>query len=296
MTRATVIIRTKNAAAILGQVLAALASQQRRDFMIRAVDSGSTDETPAILGAFGVPSTSIAAESYQPGPVLNQAIAATTTPLVVFCNSDTVPLTGDALERLLAPFANPAVAGTFARQVVRPDAAPWVRRDYAMAFPPSGPAPSWMEFSLPFAAIRRDVWERHPFYADAWASEDTEWGRWARRAGYDLVYVPEATAMHSHNYTFRQLWGRKFVEGEADAFIYDARPHVLRDTARALVAGARDALVCLRQGLVVEAVRSVVRRAVYYAAWHQGCRLGQRRRRRNDISAAEGQRVVLSTY
>ena len=53
-------------------------------------------------------------------------------------------------------------------------------------------------------------------------------------------YVPEAAVMHSHNYTLRELYGRCFIEGEADAFIYDARPSVRRSVLRVAAAIKRD--------------------------------------------------------
>jgi len=56
--------------------------------------------------------------------------------------------------------------------------------------------------------------------SDAWASEDTEWGNWAKENGYNIKYVKNAILMHSHNYSLIQIYGRKFVEGEGDVFIY----------------------------------------------------------------------------
>ena len=97
----TIIIRTKNSQDILGQVLSGLASQDFKNYVVEAVDSGSVDNTLQILRNFGVSYTEIPAARYQPGPVLNEAIRRTKTPLVAFLNSDTVPLRKDALRKLL---------------------------------------------------------------------------------------------------------------------------------------------------------------------------------------------------
>ena len=74
---------------------------------------------------------------------------------MVFQNSEVVPLGPEALERLLAPLEAGEADATFARQLPRPEADTWVRRDYAVAFPPSGDTPPWMTYSLPLAAMIR---------------------------------------------------------------------------------------------------------------------------------------------
>ena len=133
--------------------------------------------------------------------------------IIVFQNSDVAPLTPWALHSLLSALRSPTVGAAFGRQIPRPDAHSWVRRDYAAAFPAGRVCPEWMPLSLPFAAIRRSALERHPFHSAAWGSEDTEWGMWAPDAGVTVSYVPDATVMHSHNYTLRHLYGRRFIEG-----------------------------------------------------------------------------------
>ena len=218
--RASVIMRSKNAEGVIAQALAALFSQDFTDFELLVVDSGSTDGTLDIVRQYPCRLLQIEPLAYYPGAVLNNAIEQTRAELVVFQNSDAVPLIPQALGRLLAAFDDPQVDAAFARQLPRPGADPWVQRDYAASFPPGGPAPPWVTLSLPLAAMRKSAWRLHPFYTDAWASEDTEWGHWASQNGRVIRYVPEALVMHSHNYTLRQLYGRRFVEGEADAFIY----------------------------------------------------------------------------
>ena len=220
----SVVMRTKNSDWVIAQALAGLFSQDFRNFELLVVDSGSTDRTLEIVNQYPHTLVQIKPEDYFPGKVLNDAMRATKSSIVVFQNSDTVPLAPNALGRLVAPFEDSAVAATMARQVPRPEAEPWVRRDYASCFPEEGDVPSWIPLSLPFSAIRRSRWEEHPFYTDAWASEDTEWGTWARREGHRVVYVPDSLVMHSHNYTLRENYGRRFVEGEADAFVLGNKP------------------------------------------------------------------------
>ncbi|WP_309888477.1 glycosyltransferase family A protein [Archangium sp.] len=291
--RITVIMRSKNSAWVIGQALSGLFSQHRRDFELLLVDSGSTDATLDIARRFPCRIIQIPAREYFPGAVLNMAIQQARGELLVFQNSDVVPLAPNALERLLAPLETGQADATFARQLPRPEAHTWVRRDYALAFPPRGEPPSWMAYSLPFAAMRRTAWERHPFYEDAWGSEDTEWGHWARRDGLTVRYVPEALVMHSHNYTLRQLHGRRFIEGEADAFILRDRVSLPLFLRRLCGSWARDAQAHLLERDLPGLVLSIPRRWVYHRAYWEGHMLGERRKKSGSQDASIGQRVVL---
>jgi rhamnosyltransferase len=179
---------------------------------------------------------------------------------------------------------------------VRPEAHTWVRRDYALSFPERGDPPPWMYYSLPFAAIRRSAWREHPFYTDAWGSEDTEWGHWARTHGRRVRYVPESVVMHSHNYTLRQLYGRRFIEGEADAFIFRGRHGAGGMCARLVSSVARDLVQHARARDVVGLALAPARRAVSHWAYHQGHALGESRIARGDRDATRGQRVVLERH
>jgi rhamnosyltransferase len=292
----TVIMRTKDVEDIVGQTLAALFSQTVTDFDLVVVDSGSKDRTLEIVGGYPARVISIRPEDYYPGRVLNRAIAETDGDIVVFINSDVVALRPDTLARLLAAFSDPTTMAAFARQLARPEAHDWVIRDYIEAYPSVGEAPAWQPYSLPLAAMRREAWQIQPFYTDAWGSEDTEWGVRARERGFEIAYVPESLVMHSHNYTLRQLYGRRFIEGEADAFIY--RNH---DSRRARVVAAvrsmvNDVAFSLSRGHPLQAALAIPRRIVYHWAYFKGRTLGERRRRQNDNDTSLGQKAVLSRY
>ncbi len=289
----TVIMRSKNSAWVIGQALTGLFSQHRRDFELLLVDSGSTDATLDIARRFPCRVLEIAAKEYFPGAVLNMAIEQAQGELLVFQNSDVVPLAANALDQLLVPLETGQAEASFARQLPRPEAHTWVQRDYAQAFPAQGTPPSWMTYSLPFAAMRRTAWERHRFYEDAWGSEDTEWGHWARQNGIPARYVSEALVMHSHNYTLRQLYGRRFIEGEADAFILQDKASVPRFLHRLCSSWAHDAQAHLAAGDLAGLALSLPRRWVYHWAYWKGHTLGERRKAAGNPDASIGQRVVL---
>ena len=294
--RVSIIMRSKNAETVIGQALVGTFSQDFREFELIVVDSGSTDRTLEIVSAYPHHLIRIEPTDYFPGRVLNQAIRESRGEILVFQNSDTVPLTTGTLGRLLAAFDDPEVQASFARQLPRPDADAWVRRDYAVSFPDADEAPEWIPLSLPLAAIRRTAWERHPFYTDAWGSEDVEWGAWARQQDWKIAYVRDALVMHSHNYTLRQLYGRRFIEGEADAFIYHRKEGFSRMFVRALFSISRDLVACARAGDWLDLPAVPARRIVYHWAYLKGHRFGTRRLLAGDTDASVGQRTVLSRH
>ena len=220
MKKITVIVRTFNSEWVIDQALAALVNQKDVDIELMIVDSGSTDATLEIVSQYKHTFIAIEPGTYFPGKVLNQAVSAAKTDIVVFINSDVVLLDEYAISRLIEPLSKENVMASFGRQVVRPEADLWVKHDYLRAFPEKGDSPEWMHYSLPIAAMKKEAWKIQAFYTDAWGSEDTHWAVQIKKKGYDIVYVKDAIAMHSHNYTLKQLASRRRIEGEADVYIY----------------------------------------------------------------------------
>jgi rhamnosyltransferase len=292
----TIIMRSKDSDWVIAKALGALFSQTFRDFELLIVDSGSTDRTLEIAQRYPCRLLQIPAMDYLPGSVLNQAIASSSGDLLVFQNSDVVPLSPHTLARLIAAFDDPEVDAAFGRQIPRPEACGWVRRDYAASFPADGPAPAWMPYALPLAAMRRSAWEQHAFYTEAWGSEDTEWGTWAQQSGRVIRYVPDAVVMHSHNYTLREMFGRRFIEGEADAFIHQGEDSVPRLIRRVLASTLRDVAYHVKARDLLGLSASPVRRAVYHYGYFKGHKHGEARLRSGNRDPSHGQRVVLEQY
>ena len=294
--RVSVIMRSKNSDWVIDRALAGLFSQTYVDFELIVVDSGSTDTTLDIVKSYPCRLIEIEPGSYYPGKVLNDAVKQADTELIVFQNSDVLQLGPHCLERLVGAFDNEEVQAAFARQVPRPEADPWVRRDYAASFPAEGDAPEWLPYSLPFAGLRKSLWEQRPFYTDAWASEDSEWGLWARSQGYKIQYVPDCTVMHSHNYTLSQIYGRRFVEGEADAFIQGDDDSLLKMVYRTCKSTLNDAVFHLSEGEIRELTKIPARRLTYHWAYYRGRTLGTRRRNSKDVETSIGQQIVLARH
>ncbi len=294
--KVSVIMRTKNSDWVVAQALAGLFSQTFTDFELIVVDSGSTDKTLDIVRQHPCRIIEIAPTAYYPGDVLNMAIQEAKAEIIVFQNSDAVPLCPQTLERLVDAFDDKNISAAFARQLPRPEADTWVLRDYAVSFPDAEQTPDWITFSLPLAALRKSIWQSRPFYTDAWASEDTEWGLWAIKNGYKIRYVKDAIVMHSHNYTLRQIYGRKFVEGEADAFIYGLEPSIKSTIIGFCKAVARDTLTYIKARDFYGIFGVIPRNLVYHNAHYKGLKLGSMRIKTGDKDTAKGQVNVLSRY
>jgi rhamnosyltransferase len=294
--RVSVVMRCKNSDWVIGQALAALYSQTFQDFELIVIDSGSTDTTLDLVREYPHRLIQIQPEEYYPGPVLNRGAEAARGDIVVLLNSDSVLLTPESLQQLVNAFDDSAVDAALGRQVPRPEAQSWVRREYAESFPATGETPPWITLSAPLAALRKSAWERHPFYRDAWGSEDTEWGQWAKDENITIRYVAGSLTMHSHNYTLRELKGRRFIEGEADAFIYGRKENLLRAVGRWAASSARDVVACARTGDWADVPRVPARRAVFHWAYLQGHRHGIERIATNNRDASVGQRTVLDRH
>lgn len=310
MPLVSVIMRTKNNEDTLTEALSSLFQQDFQDFELIIVDSGSVDRTLEIAAHYPHRLIHIRPQDYFPGKVLNAAAEQATGKYLVFQNSDVVLLHDHALSALVAPLENnPAVCASFARQKSRPEAQHWVQRDYAKSFPESNTAPQWMPYSLPFAAMRYHTWLDFPFYTWAWGSEDTEWGyRQRERDPHSIVYVPEAEVMHSHNYTLTQIYGRSYIEGEADAWMRTHHRNSLlsqstssrigKRLVRASLHALKDAWQAWSAGRPGEALGAWPRRLMWEWGHEQGFRWGLQRLTSvtHENSSQRGQRMVLNRH
>ncbi|HEX7088479.1 MAG TPA: glycosyltransferase [Vicinamibacterales bacterium] len=216
----SIVIPTLNGMATLPALLDAVDAQddaEAREVVV--VDSGSTDGTPDHARARGARLLTVS--RFDHGETRNAGVAAARAPLVVLVVQDARPIGADWLRRLLEPLRScPRTAGAFARQVPRADAHPAIRMNLerwvasgdrprvveldADAFQRLSPAKRLERcaFDNVCAAIRRDVWARHPF-RPASIAEDLQWSRDVLLAGYRIVYEPSASVEHSHD---RSAW------------------------------------------------------------------------------------------
>ena len=277
MNRPTVLLRTKNNDWVLRQTLQSLFSQNI-NFDLRVIDSGSTDDTLNILKEWDITPETISPESYIPGKVINDAVSTIKSDLIIMLNSDSVLLIEDALEKLIKPLKNSKTIATVGRQLPRHDSELWVKKDYAHAFPEGQNLPDYIHLSFPLSAFKKTAWEKEKLYLKSWGSEDSEWGKRLKDKGIgEIEYVPEAITMHSHNYTFKQLYARKFIEGEADYFIYDKRPSLINLFKSSLRRTAGEIIYYIKHSHFFSIPKIPFRNLVYFYGEYKGLKSAQMR-------------------
>jgi len=213
----SIVVPTLNGAATLPALLDALSRQRvDRRFEVVAIDSGSTDGSVDLLRAAGVTLNTIPRPTFNHGLTRNLGINASTGELVVLLVQDAVPASDTWLAALTEPLVlDTCLAGTFARQLPRPDAGALTRHYHTRWFAASDTARTVAAtvaeldalaplsrldrctFDNVCSCIRRSVWQQHPF-RETPIGEDVEWAREVLLSGYRIAYVPDAAVIHSH--------------------------------------------------------------------------------------------------
>jgi rhamnosyltransferase len=300
----SIVIPTRDGAATLPALLASIRAQRYEGHVeIVAVDSGSTDGTCGLLEREADAVVQIEPEKFDHGLTRNLGMARTAGPLVVLTVQDATPASEHWLSALVEPLhSDQRVAGSFARQVARPDASGVSReslaRWVAAATEPRTVAVdvdqfhsmSPMErlyhcaFDNVCACIRRDVWRHHPFRATA-IGEDIAWAHEVLLAGHRLAYAPEAVVVHSHDrpllYEFRRT--RELHQRLYDLFDLQTIPS-LHHLARAIAATTRTHLRW--EPALRHRPRALGLALVWPVAQYLGGRDGVRARQRRDTNPA----------
>ena len=256
-----IIMRARNEMPQVQQTLGMLKKQTFTGFDFFAIDSGSTDGTLQVLQENYREVSQIPPEQYVPGKVLNEAISRTAHPIIVLLNADAVPLSNDWLEQLLAPLLQDEADAVFCKQVARPEARLIVKYDYERAYRPERMVPGF--FSAVACAFKRELWERIAFRDQGYA-EDHAWAADCIAAGAHFRFTGDAVVEHSHNYTLKQLFEKRYRQ----AVTLSETPDLIRQVARCLREITRDVLYACRTFQIQTipynmAYRITIHRAVY---------------------------------
>ncbi len=207
--RCSVVVRAFNEAKHIGRLLTGIQRQTLQDVEVVLVDSGSTDATVEIASRFGVRLVSIRPEEFTFGRSLNRGIAAASGEFIVIVSAHCYPVYPDWLEQLLKPFDDPNVAVTYGKQ--RGGETNWYSEHqfFRKYFPDaSQPRQGHPYAHNANAAIRRTLWEQHPYDESLTGLEDLAWSSWAQEQGYLVAYVAEAEIIHVHDETPAQVYNR----------------------------------------------------------------------------------------
>ena len=223
MKHVSIVILTKNAGSDFQDTLEAVCAQKYPGgFDVIIVDSGSTDNTLDIARIHPAKVHQIKPEDFGHGKTRNFAAGLTSGDYIVFLTQDAVPAGDGWLSNLIRNFTDSAVAGVYGRQVARKGTKPMESFFLNTMYPLYKMTKSAEQgevdmnaifFSDANSAIRREVWEKYPFDDSLIMSEDQEWAKRVLLAGGKIIYDPEATVYHSHNYSLKTVFQRYFDSG-----------------------------------------------------------------------------------
>jgi len=208
--KCSVVIRAFNEGKHIGRLLEGIKQQSLTDFEVILVDSGSTDETVSIAESYGAKIVHIKPEEFTFGRSLNYGVKAASGEFVVNVSAHCYPVYPDWLEQLIKPFAaDDNLTVSYGKQ--RGGETNWYSEHqfFKQYFPDiSQPRQGHPYSHNANAAIRRSLWEQHPYNEQLTGLEDLAWSSWAMEQGYGIAYTAEAEIIHLHNETPKQVHNR----------------------------------------------------------------------------------------
>jgi rhamnosyltransferase len=229
----SIVLLTYNGGAYLAEVLASIFAQKTCfSYEVIAIDSGSSDRTLEIIRQYPVTLIQISNYEFGHGRTRNLGVRRSSGQYVVFLTQDATPANEYWLDNLVRPLVkNPNVAGTYSRQIPRPDCNPWESRDIGIGAGPIS-AVKRVDFEDPLqketyqayqsrficfsnvsSSIRKNVLDRIPFAESIVMVEDQEWCKRAIESGHWVGYEATSVVYHSHNHSLRMIYKRHFDYG-----------------------------------------------------------------------------------
>ena len=199
-TKISIIIRTKNEEKWIGQCLSAIFSQKvDADVEVVLVDNESTDHTVEVAKRYPT-SKVIKIKDFFPGKALNEGIRVSMGDFIVCISAHCIPEKEDWLQKMLDNFEqNSNIAGVYGRQLPLSFTDPIDKRDLLIVF---GLDKRIQKKDYFFhnanSMIPRSVWEKFPFDEKVTNIEDRVWGKQVIKAGYKIIYEPDAAVYHHH--------------------------------------------------------------------------------------------------
>lgn len=258
--RCSIVVRAYNEEKHIGRLLAGIAQQDYPEVETILVDSGSSDRTVEIAQEYGVKLVTITPQEFTFGRSLNRGIEAASGEYIVIISAHCYPVYPDWLSELLAPLADPQVAISYGKQRGGVTNQYSEHQWFKQYFP---------DYSIPRqghpychnanSAIRRELWQQHPFNEALTGLEDLAWGSWAYENGYAISYAADAEIIHLHDENPAQVYNRYRREAIAMKQVLPESHFTLWNFVR-LVTGTifSDLLAARREGVLGQQFGSVL--------------------------------------
>ncbi len=207
--RCSIIIRAFNEEQHIGKLLTGIKKQTLQNYEVILVDSGSTDSTVEIASGFDTRIVSIVPEEFTFGRSLNRGIKAAAGKYIIIISAHCYPVYPDWLEQLLKPFEDPQIAVCYGKQRGSETNHYSEQQFFRSYFPDISQPDQGQPFTHNAnAAIRKSLWEQHPYDEQLTGLEDLAWSSWAKEQGYSIAYVADAEIIHIHEETIKQVHNR----------------------------------------------------------------------------------------
>lgn len=199
MIDTSIIVRTKNEERWIGHCLAAIFSQDYKNFEVIIVDNNSDDCTIEVAKRYPIAQI-VTIENFMPGKALNLGIKASTGMFIVCISAHCIPKDKTWLGALRQHFdKNVNLAGVYGRQLPISFTEDIDKRDLLTVFGVEARLQTKdYFFHNANSMVRRDVWDRVSFDETVTNIEDRVWGKKVISMGYQLQYDPEAAVFHHH--------------------------------------------------------------------------------------------------
>jgi rhamnosyltransferase len=225
MSKVGLIVPTLNAGSLWLSWLEAYKQQTRKPDCLLVIDSSSSDDTAALARGLGFEVHVIPKTEFNHGGTRQFGVnALPAMDIVVFLTQDALLAGPDAIETLLAAFADPRVGAAYGRQLPHRNAGPIAAHARLFNYPAASQLRSLDDrarfgiktvfISNSFSAYRRDaLMQVSGFPVDTIMNEDTYVAGKMLVSGWKIAYCADAQVFHSHDYSFLDEFKRYFDIG-----------------------------------------------------------------------------------
>lgn len=203
----SIVIRAYNERDPLERLLHGISRQTLKDVEVVLIDSDSTDGTLDVARNYGVDEiVQLPRDQFTYGRGLNCGCQVASGTYCVFASAHTFPLRTDWLETLIKPLETDCTALVYGSQRGGIDSPVSEKQVFRQWFPDHDidvqPQPFCHNAN---AAIRRDTWTEFSYDESIGGLEDVDWATRVRKAGYEIAYAADATVVHIHHETPREI-------------------------------------------------------------------------------------------
>jgi len=225
MIKVGLIVPTLNAGSLWKFWLKAFEQQTRKPDCLLVIDSSSRDDTLTLAYAQGFEVQVVAKSAFNHGGTRQFGVdKLAAMDIIVFLTQDALLASPDAIECLLAAFADERVGAAYGRQLPHRNAKPIAAHARLFNYPAKSRLSSLEDrtrfgiktvfISNSFAAYRRSaLMQVGGFPVNTIMNEDTYVAGKMLIAGWKIAYCADAQVFHSHDYSFLDEFKRYFDIG-----------------------------------------------------------------------------------